>query len=460
MKARDLLLSLILLLAACRNEQAIHAYTETQTATIKAKPAITPTSTLTPLPTPTRTPSPTPLPAWCPAEAWERAPRADKLRIAFVCGGYADPSHNACLWTEGEGQTRLTDGAYVDAIALSDDGQYVAFTRLLENGQVELWSIRSDGSDERLLVTPDRFGEMREASPEEIVIPMDVHFVPGTHMIAFHSNLAGTGWGFFYTPDDLWWADPETGRIIEKPVSGEIFYSPDGQWAAVVNEQHLILMAKEGSNQRIVELGNYHTLPYGATYNEPPRVDWAGDSRSLFVSVVDAWDLSDAEQAIVTIWQVDIIGTPPMKIADCTACYVPLYSPDHRFMSYVRLAEEGSNRWQLFLRAVDSPEELLYYEEDFTSNANWAPDSQSFIFWAKQKAYLGHICQKAKPIPHPGTTYLYGVGVWLNDNEYLLGLNEGSIGTLYLGNADPSAQSIERLFGMTEAEAFDWTWMH
>jgi len=353
----------------------------------------------------------------------------------------------------------LTNSGYVDDIALSDDGQYVAFTRLLEDGHAELWSIRSDGNDEILLVTPDRFAQMRQASPEEIVIPMDVHFVPDTHMIAFHSNFAASGWGFFYTPDDLWWADAETGKIVQKLVSGEIFYSPDGRWAAVVNEQHLIIMAKDGSNQSVVELENYHTLPFGTTYNEPPRVDWAGDSQSLFVSIVDAWNVVDMEEAMVAIWQVKVDGTPPVKVAECQGCYVPAFSPDHRFMSYVRRTEPDSNRWGFFLRALDSPEELLYFEQDDTTNATWSSDSQSFIFWAKDKAYLGYICHKAMAIPHPGTTYLWGVEVWLNDDEYLLGINDGSTGTLYLGNTDPSAQAMERLFSMTEVEAFEWTWV-
>lgn len=163
---------------------------------------------------------------------------------------------------------------------------------------------------------------------------------------------------------------------------------------------------------------------------------------------------------MAAIWQVNVDGPPAVKIAECEACYVPAYSPDHRFMSYVRRTEEGSNRWRLFLRALDSSEEVLYYEEDFTTNATWSPDSQAFIFWVNDKPYLGHICHKPIGIPHPGRTYLFGAEDWLNDSRFILGVNEGSISTLYLGNTDPSAQAIERLFSMTEEEAFDWTWVH
>jgi hypothetical protein len=54
-----------------------------------------------------------------------------KLTIAYIdeVDGMSGRQQDAWLWTEGESPIRLTTSGNVTALAISADGQYVAFTR-------------------------------------------------------------------------------------------------------------------------------------------------------------------------------------------------------------------------------------------------------------------------------------------------------------------------------------------
>jgi hypothetical protein len=350
---------------------------------------------------------------------------------------------NAWIWEEGESPIPLTDSKDALWIGLSDDGEYAAYTRGKEGNVAELWAARLPGGEAVRLASPQAFSDMR-GHPEEAAIPMDLHWVPGTHTVGFHTNLAGSWMGFRYTPDNLWWVDAETGEAVSKPVDGEIFYSPDGALAAGVNREHLFLMNADGSGQRIVPLENYHTIPYGDTYNEPPRIHWAEDSQSIFVIAPETVKAAETAHpdAMVTIWRVGVQNGQAVPFARYTADYETIrFSGDHRWAAYIRWVVEGkADRRELHLSTSDGSEDLLYHEGELLDGIYWSPDSRHFFYWVNSLPYLGDVC--GPPIPLADTPLLTRWGspvtefhfAWIDRNRFILGAGDYKELLLYRGD--------------------------
>ncbi len=273
-------------------------------------------------------------------------------------------------------------------ISFSGDGEYLGYTRESTQNIVELWASRI-GDATGLLISPEWFSKMGK-HPDKPVIPMDLHWIPGTHDIGFHTNLAADYRGFCYTPDNLWWVDAENGTANPKPVDGEIFYSPDGKQAAVVNQKHMFLMNADGTGQRIVDLENYHTLQMDPTYAQPPRVHWAGDSQSVFVIIPEANSFSDHNPE-VAIWKVAVADAKAIRFAKYDRGGI-VFSPDHRWSAYVKAAAGGSDRNELILSAADGSRSVSYLQGDLLRSISWSPDSIHFIFWMNSVPYLGSVC--------------------------------------------------------------------
>jgi hypothetical protein len=77
------------------------------------------------------------------------------LRVVYLREG------NLWLWTEAGGNVMLTGTADLTAMRLSKDGQSLAFMR-----GPEVWTIRMDGTDARLLVIQDKEGGALSFSPD------------------------------------------------------------------------------------------------------------------------------------------------------------------------------------------------------------------------------------------------------------------------------------------------------
>lgn len=458
------LLAISMAISSCSPEQSSgQKFTPTPIPTSTPKSTVTnilasksssaPTRPLTP----TFTQTPIPLASWCPVQELAIASSNGKLSIAYISKKSDDNwRKDAWLWTEDASPIRLTTWGDLDWIDASDDGMYVAFTRqIVQNRNVELWIIRSDGSDERLLVTSLQFAEMHKGST---AIPTDLHWVPGTHIIAFHTNPAVDEFGFVYTPDNLWWVDAESGQFSEKPVDGEVFYSPDGKRAAVVNQRYLFLMNSDGSNQRIVTLENYHTIPVEAAYKEPPRVHWANDSMSFYVIAPESKDIFEAlaPAAWVSIWQINFDDAQPKKVGNYNAVYTPItFSPDHKFVTYFHPQNEFNDYGDLHLTQIGGLEDIVIYSSGVTY-ASWSPDSQHYIFEDSGMLYLGHICKRPlallnEPLIGRDGVIVNGWVIWMDAYQYILVSGDHQ---LYLGRIDQSEQPQKLL--EDDVTTFDW----
>jgi hypothetical protein len=474
-KLSTILLPLLALcLSGCSSQPGTP--TPTDTALPTAKPQhfeAKRTPTALPSPTPSPMPSPTtgPLPAWCPLPEPPVQAETGTLQIAFIGNrsNYPDAGkQSAWVWTEGAEPIPLADGQKTDLvggtewIAFSEDGAYVAYTIDPPQNPVELWRTRLEDSDTVRLIDPHWFSLMGK-HPTKTVLPMDLHWVPGTHTIAFHTNLAPDEYGFRYTPDNLWWIDLDTGKALPKNVDGEIFYSPDGRLAAVVNQTQLILMNADTSGQRIIPMENWHTIPQGTTYAEPPRIQWADDSRSFFVIAPDV-KYSVGSNPPMTLWMVPVDNPIPIRLTSLDSSDGNrTYSPDHQWVAISRRRPDDPNRYDLHLAQADGSQDVLYVPDiaDFPSPV-WSPDSYRFVFWNDRIPYLGSLCtgssplmESAPPNVKPDDTSVMLHVVWIDPSRLILTAGKYQQRVLYL--ADIAKRDVPpRLLLDYEISTFDW----
>ena len=147
MKRKTIIALLPLILASCAPAQAIPIANPTDVhktaiAAVWKDVALTQTAlpTITPLP-PTLTPTPTSTPL--PFKT------LDGLRVAYIING------NLYVQDSGKQAMQLTYRGQESNPKFTDDGQKIIFDRAPESQQRQIYSINSDGSGERALVTSD-----------------------------------------------------------------------------------------------------------------------------------------------------------------------------------------------------------------------------------------------------------------------------------------------------------------
>ena len=83
-----------------------------------------------------------------PAPTETPIPDVSVLRFA-----YTDRDWNLWTWQEGSSPNQIIASGDVDRVALSSDGEWIAFSRVTADFlETSLWAIRFDGSEERLLI--------------------------------------------------------------------------------------------------------------------------------------------------------------------------------------------------------------------------------------------------------------------------------------------------------------------
>ncbi len=314
---------------------------------------------------------------------------ATELRVAFV----KDTEHgnNVWLWTEDEREAiPLTKDGGVGNVKISDDGEIVAFTR--GDG---LWMVKSDGTDERHLVSADEFTAMesREAGFEVALNRFD--WVPGTHVLAFNTRLR-TEIGLILN-DDLHLVNADTLErtdLLPPGEGGEFHYSPDGRQVAVVTRGTISLMNADGSNQR--EAFTYtpvSTHSEVAYYAEPV---WAANSDSLRVAIPPADPIIQPSPP-TSVWHILPNGTPARMWNIATGQMKPsVISPDLRYVAHLHYEQTDAASFpmsSLLITDLNDGETVTYYPQtgsgettspypEATLIYGWSPDSQHLAFLA------------------------------------------------------------------------------
>ncbi|MDY7078393.1 MAG: hypothetical protein SXV54_15860 [Chloroflexota bacterium] len=335
---------------------------------------------------------PTPAPTLTPI------PAATELRVTFV--RVTEHGNNVWLWVEGEREAEpLTKDGGVGDVKISDDGEIVAFTR---GGG--LWMVRSDGTEERRLVSAEDFAAMEAQDPELEVVLNRFEWAPGTHILAFNTRLQiEIG---LLPNDDLHLVNADTlerTALLPPGEGGEFYYSPDGSQIAIATPGTISLMNADGSDR-------HAALTYTpvATYSEfrfYAQPVWAADSSALRVAIPPA-DPNVQPSPPTSIWHISTGGTPASMIRSITTGQMKqsVISPDLGYVAHLHYDQsdpQSSPMSSLLITDLDNGETVTYYPEASTGIQvtleggetitrypeaaliyGWAPDSRHLAFLA------------------------------------------------------------------------------
>lgn len=415
--------------------------------------------------TPSATPEPTPTPISPVTE----------LHVAFV--KVTEHGNNAWLWTEGEREAvPLTKDGGVGDVKISDDGEIVAFAR--GDG---LWMVRSDGAEERELVSADEFAgmESRESFDFEVVLNR-FEWVPGTHILAFNTRLR-TEIGLVLN-DDLHIVNADTGErtLLSPPgAGGEFTYSPDGRKVAISTPGTISLMDADGSGRR--EVFTYTPVATRSEFQYYAQPVWAADSGSLRVAVPPV-DPFTQPSPPTSVWHVPTDGTPASMIGSIatTQMELSILSPDLRYVAH--LDHEQSDPTvppiaSLLLTDLENGETVRYYPQAGSGTQitldsgevitehpaatlfyGWAPDSRHFAFLTypgseiPPQVQIGRLGGDAEPMYSDAET-ITDVR-WVDANRYLFLASSPKGWDIMLGEIGGPVKSVAGVVGSLPAYDF------
>ncbi len=340
-------------------------------------PTTEPEETETSAPLPTETSTPLPL----------------VLRVVFT-----DRSRNLWAWQEGAAPLKIISSGNVQGVNLSDDGQWVAFTRMTADfSETSLWAIAFDGSNEHLLVSNADFQAMPlhpDIDPGSVVsiFPTMIEFVPHSHTLAFMTAPQFEGPGSFDNKD-LWLIDVVTSsrtNLLPAGSGGQYTYSPDGSQIALVTPTDISLINADGSNRRSSVLTYPSVLTYSEfAYHATPL--WAPDGSFLRVAIPYADSLGDPSQP-GTLYQIPIDGSSAFMLGSVFSA--PLqnvsYSPDLSKLAYnQQVGSASDNLYSIQIASFDGSASGEVARGNFNFGA-WSPDSSHYAYyqWDPGNLYL------------------------------------------------------------------------
>ncbi len=367
-----------------------------------------PTATSTVIPTDTPEPTPTSLPFKA----------LDGLRVAYIIDG------NLYVQDSGRAAIQLTSGGQVSMggqLLFTDDGKKIVFYRVSESKKNQIYSINSDGTGERVLVTSELLSVLGLGYDEftELISPI---IVPGTHQILFSTHQLSS-----INPKlsdaqpkpnyDLLLVDADTGaikRLVDIKRGGNFLVSPDGKMVVVQAPDHIDVISTQG---QIVH-ANLLIYPADDDYLNIP-MSWTEDSHELFV-------------------------VPPIPVSEISGnTGFPLlrtvwrYSLDGSSGSEIRFNPPLVGEW--FMISPDGNRIAYSYQLDYPASVNWNPEKPVGIYLGNQHDGTSKLLNE----PQIGTSESYFIGGWLrdstrfiienNDMQMYLGDLQGEITPLYRG---------------------------
>jgi Tol biopolymer transport system component len=352
-------------------------------------------------------------------------PEATELRVAFVKA--TEHGNNVWLWVEDSGDAvPLTINGGVGDVRISDDGEIVAFTR--GDG---LWTVGSEGapgeptSEERELVSAEDFAAMEGREPGLEVGLYRFDWIPGTHILAFNTQLK-MEIGLFLN-DDLHVVNADSGErtaLLPPGEGGEFHYAPDGSQAAVVTPGKISLVDADGGNRR--EALTYAPIATASEFQYYPQPVWAADAGSLRVAIPPVDPFAQPAQ-LTSIWRVRTDGSTASLLTSIAAAQVsqPAFSPDLRYVAhlYAEHVDPASSAYpesDLVVTDLESGgTDTVYPREDdirqvtlengdtithrpiATQIYGWSPDAQYLAFGANPHPELPTQAQIAMVVPDP-----------------------------------------------------------
>jgi len=318
---------------------------------------------------------------------------AGMLNVAYVKDG------NVWLWTEGAVRTQLTAVGDVLDVAISDDGCRIAYTRNQPNprhnpaaefpapeGLSELWVVSSDGTNNRALADTGYLATVPVPSASDIVSIFGFQFQPGTHTLAFSTQLLHPGVGLTVR-NDLNLVNVDSGGIEtllgEEQAGGMFAFSPDGEQLAFSTPTNVHVINTDGSHLR----RDLISFPMVITYSEylySPPLYWAQDGASLMVAVPPADALAGGLPE-TTLWWIPLDGTPAFAAGSIRAAFFILgevaFSPDAGRVAYLRpLGDAGGADNELVVALSNGSHEAPALRGEQIRFLAWSPDNSRYLY--------------------------------------------------------------------------------
>lgn len=310
-------------------------------------------------------------------------PRA--LQAAYLKDG------NVYVWTEGEGSLGLTGAHDAVSLAISEDGQRIAYLRQdpAQPYSNELWVVNTSGPTEaRLLVGARELSDLKANSPFPEANGLGIrHFTwrPRTHQLAYGAQPVVEGIGF----DPAWDLRLVHADTLEKRVlfdfeqGGAFYYSPDGRRLALVHPGQIDLCNADGSDLRREALTYQRVITY-SEYSFRPFPAWAQDSRSLRVAIPPQ-DPLGADNQLTGLWMVPVDGSPAVQLAEIAAAPFDwmenAFSPGLDRIAFVRtVGAPEENLRELYLARMDGSGDTVFAAGESLTFLHWTPDGERFVY--------------------------------------------------------------------------------
>ena len=352
--------------------------TATHSPTVDLTPSLTATPRLTSTPRPTRTPTPT--------ATYRPTPTPSPIAEAIW---YADDditvytrARSLCALHRGEGTPiYLADATWLEEVRVSSDGEYVAFERVRPREVdsrpfTELWAVRNNGADMRLLLTTDDVEPVYEWAP-----PIILHWewLANSHLIALTTGDVTHGIGR-YGDVQLVDVDAITRTYLLSPheTSRVFFPSPDGSRIAVAAPTTIGLVNTDGTEWYPDVLTYDHIMSFTEDLLFPHPV-WAPDSTGFWIAFPPP-DFTNPENMTVKVWYVSAGNHEATYIADIepgVSTSDAIISPNGAYIALHAVFVDSPGIW--IVRADGSGEIGRYCRREYMRFVRWEPDSEHFI---------------------------------------------------------------------------------
>lgn len=354
------------------------------------------------------------------------------------------------VWTEGETPVQVSSQAGVTKVALSDDGQVIAYVRAEEPGfrGFELWTVNADGSNEQLLVSTGEFRALLTEPQGVDVGPLQIQWLPGTHTLAYNTSTRFNAPGSVVN-GDLRLVDVDTldkSVLLEPGTGGRFHYSPDGTQIALVTPTSISLVDADGGNLRedvltLPEIGMGESLFYA-------RPVWSPDSSRLLVTIPPE-DLSAALSEGVfeetTIWEIPVDGSAARELGRVEAEPVsgPSLSPNLSRMAFLRHLDFEDD--ELHVANPDGSGDSVYDTAGRLVFLGWAPDSQRFVYLSGETTLkVGRVGEEAVTLGDAPIIPPFAIQ-WVDDDRFLYVTREGPEVQLWLSGPSDTGQMVDSM---------------
>jgi hypothetical protein len=326
----------------------------------------------------------------------EALPATAAITTALPAGAgiaYADLKGLWALDREN-GARPIVSGEGISSPIISSSRAWVAY-RVLRGDHFELWTVRWDGKDARLLLaerdlpkedlghgySERRFGEVR--------------WIPGRFALALNVTVVPAGRD---APPrfELWLVDAQTGArrlAVKMDAAVHPIFSPDGQRFALLQpgadkarEGSLALYGTDAADGRVLLKFARSLAP---RFYET-QVSWLPDSKTLLAAVTDPAD-SPEQLNGVTLYRIAADGQA--QSAGRVDAFDSFWSADGTRLAYTRAVNNTVDTRELWIANADGANPQQYATLRNGVFVNWSPDSVHFIYSDADSVYLGGVGQ-------------------------------------------------------------------